>query len=346
MPRTRSLAWSELKVGITGVVAIVLLVLIIVAVGGSGGFFWQQYPLRARFTNVQGLKSGAVVRLSGKEIGTVRSVDFVGRDIEVKFEVLKDVRPLLTTEAVATIGSISLLGETIVEIRPGTGGTPLNDNDYVKSVPIPAGFDELASSASASLAQMDGLIADIRGGRGTIGKLVTDDALYNELEAFVAAAGSVTKSLQDGRGTLGGLIKDPAAYKALKASIENLQTMTARINSGQGALGRLISDEATGKALSGAVSNVEQVTGKMSRGEGTVGKLLTDQQLYDRLNSVTARVDQVVAGLEAGRGTAGQLLRDQQLYENMNHAVVELRDLLEAIRKDPKKYLRINVSIF
>jgi len=84
----------------------------------------------------------------------------------------------------------------------------------------------------------------------------------------------------------------------------------------------------------------------MSRGEGTAGKLLTDQQLYDRLNNVTGRVDQLVTGLEAGRGTAGQLLRDQQLYENMNRAVVELHDLLAAIRSDPKKYLRVNVSIF
>jgi phospholipid/cholesterol/gamma-HCH transport system substrate-binding protein len=74
--------------------------------------------------------------------------------------------------------------------------------------------------------------------------------------------------------------------------------------------------------------------------------LLTDQQLYDRLNSMSARVDEVVSGLQAGRGTAGQLLHDQQLYDNMNKAVVELRDLLEAIRKDPRKYLRFNVSIF
>jgi phospholipid/cholesterol/gamma-HCH transport system substrate-binding protein len=57
-------------------------------------------------------------------------------------------------------------------------------------------------------------------------------------------------------------------------------------------------------------------------------------------------VDQLVAGLDAGKGTAGQLLHDQQLYENMNRAATELRDLLAAIRKDPRKYLRVSVSIF
>jgi phospholipid/cholesterol/gamma-HCH transport system substrate-binding protein len=346
MPRTRSVAWSELKVGIAGVAALALLVLVITAVGGEGGYFWQRYPLKARFSDVQGLKRGAVVRLSGKEIGAVTSVEFAGTEVEAQFDVLKDVRPLITTSSIASIGSLSLLGEPIIDIRPGTGGTPLNDNEYVKTLPPAASLSDVTASASTSLEEMNKLLADVRNGRGTIGKLVTDDALYNEMQAFVAAAGRVTSSLDAGRGTLGGLIKDPAAYNSLKASLENLQTMTARINSGQGALGRLINDEATGRSLSSSIANLDQVTGRLSKGEGTAGKLLTDQQLYDRLNSMSTHVDEVVSGLQAGRGTAGQLLHDQQLYDNMNKAVVELRDLLEAIRKDPRRYLRFNVSIF
>ena len=47
-----------------------------------------------------------------------------------------------------------------------------------------------------------------------------------------------------------------------------------------------------------------------------------------------------------GEGTAGQLLKDKQLYENMNGAVNDLRALLTAIQKDPKKYLNVKVSIF
>ena len=93
-------------------------------------------------------------------------------------------------------------------------------------------------------------------------------------------------------------------------------------------------------------SHVEQITGKLDRGEGTAGKLLTDRQVYDHLNSLTGRVDDLIAGLNEGRGTAGHLLHDQQLYDNMNRAVTELRDLLADVRKDPKKYLRVSVSIF
>ena len=62
MPRTRSIAWSELKLGVVGIVALLLVVLIILAVGGQGGFWWQRYPLKTRFADAGGLKTGAVVR--------------------------------------------------------------------------------------------------------------------------------------------------------------------------------------------------------------------------------------------------------------------------------------------
>lgn len=346
MPRTRSVAWAELKVGIAVIAAIVLVTAMVLAVGGESGYWWQRYPLKTRFANVKGLKPGAVVRLGGKEIGLVKGVEFAGSEVEVSLEILKEVRPLITTASTAEIGSLSLLGEPIVDIRPGPAGRPLNDNEYVKGGVAPGSFDELASTASVGLQNIDKLLQDVRAGRGTLGKLVTDDALYTEMQAFVTAASSVTRSLNAGRGTLGALVKDPAAYDALKTSLENLQALTARINAGQGTLGKLLNDETMGKSLSNTTTNMEQVTGRLSRGEGTAGKLLTDAQLYERLNSMASRVDTLMAGLDAGQGTAGRLLHDQQLYENMNRAVTELRDLLAEIRKDPKKYLRMNVSIF
>lgn len=346
MPRTRSLAWSELKIGIAGVAALVLLILIVMAVGGEGGYSWQRYPLKTQFENVQGLKEGAVVRLSGKEIGAVTAVEFAGSKVEVHFEVMKTLRPVLTTEAVAQIGALSLLGEPIIDITAGSGGTPIEDYGYMRALQTKGALEQVSSAATTSLAQVDNLLADVRAGRGTLGKIVTDDALYTEMQAFVAAAGNVTRSLESGKGTIGGLINDPAGYAALKTSLDNLQAITARINTGQGPLGRLLNDETMGKSLATTTSNLEQMTGRMSRGEGTAGKLMTDQQLYDRLNGMADSMNQVTAGLRAGEGTAGQLLRDQQLYENMNRAAVELRDLLADIRKDPKKFLQVDVSIF
>jgi phospholipid/cholesterol/gamma-HCH transport system substrate-binding protein len=346
MPRTRSIAWSQLKLGVVAIVAILMVSVLVIAIGGQGGFFWQRYPLKTQFDNAQGMKSGAVVRLSGKEVGKVTAVEFSGTRIDVTLEISKDVRPLVTTESLATIGSLSLLGESIVDVSAASAGRPLNDWEYVKSGVSGGPFGALQSSASQSLDEAAKILTGIRGGQGTLGKLVTDEALYRDIDRFVVSATAVTKALNEGKGTLGNLMNDPAAYNSLKASLENLQTVTERMKDEQSPLGRLLHDDAMGKSLSTATSNLEEVTAKLRRGEGTAGKLLTDQQVYDNLNALTAKLDRLITDLNAGRGTAGQLLHDQQLYETMNRAAGELRDLLADIRKDPKKYLRVSVSIF
>jgi phospholipid/cholesterol/gamma-HCH transport system substrate-binding protein len=339
------LAWSELKLGIIGIAATVLLIIVIIGVGGEG--FWvERYPLKTQFGDVFGLKPGAVVRLSGKEIGSVTAVEFAGPRIEVTMELLTEVRPLITTESVATVGSLSLLGEPIVDVIASESGTPLPDWGYIRSGGTGGPFGQLQDSASRVLPQVEGIVADLRAGRGTLGRFLTDEALYREMEALVASAGRVTESMNRGKGTIGGLMQDPAAYNSLKASLQDLQATTARINRGEGALGRFLHDQALSDSLAGTLTNLDQVTGKLNRGEGTAGRLMNDTQLYDRLNSMALRVDQLMARLEDGQGTAGLLLRDRQLYENMNRAVAELQSLLAEIKKDPKRYLRVNVSIF
>jgi phospholipid/cholesterol/gamma-HCH transport system substrate-binding protein len=346
MPRTRSLAWAELKLGIVGIVAMLLVSILVVAVGGAGGFPWQRYPLKTMFGDAAGLKPGAVVRLSGKEVGTVTAVEFSGPSIEVTFELSKDVRNYVTTESVVTVGSLSLLGEPMLDVRASTTGTPLPDWGYVKSARPPTSISDLSGTANDTLAEARQLVSDLRAGRGTMGKLFTDDSVYREMNALVSAAAGVVESVRRGRGTLGALTTDRAVYDGLRASIDNLQAVTSRINSGQGALGRLLNDDAMGRSFANTATSAEQVMARLNRGEGTLGKLMTDQQMYDRFNAMAARVDQIVAGLQSGQGTAGKLLRDQQLYDNMNKTVVELQELFAQIRKDPKKYLTLRVSIF
>src|SRR6185436_12505017 len=116
MPRTRSIAWAELKIGIIAVAAMVLALMLILAVGGQGGFFWQRYPIKTRFDDVLGMKSGAIVRVAGSDVGKVTSVEFAGARVEIVMEISKKVRHLITDQSLASLGSLSLLGEPIVVI--------------------------------------------------------------------------------------------------------------------------------------------------------------------------------------------------------------------------------------
>lgn len=346
MPRTRSLAWSELKIGIVAVAAMVLAVMLILAVGGQGGFSWQRYKLKTKFTNVQGLKSGAIVRVAGVDVGKVTKIDFVDAEVQVTFEVNDENQSRITDQSRASIGSLSLLGEPIIEISPSSQGTPLKDGDFIQSARMRGQIGDVAENATQTLEQATALIKDLREGKGTVGKLFSDDQMYRELNELIASTQAVAASINRGNGTIGKLIRDPVAYDRANAALANLQDMTRRINAGEGSIGRLLRDEQLAKSLSSAGGNLDEVTGRLSRGEGTAGKLLTDQQLYDRFNSIASRIDTLANDLERGQGSAGQLLHDKQLYENMNGAANELRSLIAEIRKDPKKYLNVRVSIF
>lgn len=346
MPRTRSLAWSELKIGVLTSAALAIAAVAIFTLTGTKGFFWQRYHLKTRFPSAVGLSVGSPVRIAGVEVGSVKGVEIVGEEVDLTLEVNKEHRNQITTASVARLGSISLLGEGAVDVTPSTKGTPLPDWGYVTPGRTPKAFADIADQASAGIDQINGLIRDVRAGKGTAGRLMTDERLYVELQDFVATAGQMTRELQQGRGTLGKLLKDPKAAESLEASVKNVEELTRRINAGEGSLGKLLNDETFSQALTGATSNFKELTERLNRGEGTAGKLFTDATLFNRLNSVTERFDQLVTKLNEGEGTAGQLLKDRQLYENMNGAVNDLRALITAISKDPKKYLNVKVSIF
>ena len=185
MPRTRSLAWSELKIGIVAVVALALAVMIILAVGGAAGFSWQRYHLVTKFPDVKGLKSGAVVRVAGVEIGKVTDVRFVGAEVEIAMEVRDDMQSRITTESRASIGSLSLLGEPVIDISPSTSGTPLKDHDTVLAGRTPGQLSDVAESATQSLGQINGMLADLRAGKGTVGNLLSRDELYSDLRELI-----------------------------------------------------------------------------------------------------------------------------------------------------------------
>ena len=346
MPRTRSVAWSQLKLGIVVVAALAIAVFFAFMVGGEGGLPWQRYHLKTRFSNVQGLKSGAVIRLAGVEVGQVSDVRFVGAQVEVTLELSEDVQDKITEQSKAMIGSISLLGETAIDINAVGIGRPIPDWGYIQSARTPGQIAEVAEQANAGIVEITKLLQEIRAGKGTIGKLFTDDQVYREFASLAAAADQVVQNLNRGRGTMGKLLNDEAAYRSLQESLDHLASMTRRINAGEGSLGKLLKDDEFARSLTSATGNFDKITGGLERGEGSMGKLLKDEALYKRLDAVTTRLDTLLARLNDGQGTAGQLLQDKKLYENMNGAVADMRSLLTEIKKDPKKYLNVKVSIF
>src|SRR6184192_3762437 len=216
MPRTRSLAWSELKIGVVTIVAIAIAALTIFMLTGTRGFFWQRYSLKTRFDDAAGLNSGSPVRVAGVEVGSVTDVELAGEQVEVTMQVKKNQRERITTGSLAYLGSVSLLGEGAVDITPSTAGAPIPDWGYVPSGRPKAALGDVADTASKGVDELTRLIRDVRAGRGTLGQIVTNDQLYRELQRLAATANEVTRGVRQGRGSVGRLLNDPAAAQALE----------------------------------------------------------------------------------------------------------------------------------
>ena len=273
----RSLAWAELKIGLASVFAIVMATWLIFLLSGESGFWWQRYVIKTIFPNVAGLKPGAPVRVAGVEVGSVADVTFVGDRVEVLMEVGKDHASRITTTSVASLGSVSLLGEAAVDITAASNGTPVPEHGYVKSGPSAGSLTDVATQASSGIGQLTGLITDLRAGKGTAGKLMTDDVLYQDMTALVGAMEQVASNINRGRGSLGRLATDPTLVRSLEASMANLEMVTAKIRSGE-VPGTVAERRRDGQVADEHHHEYGTITARLNRGEGTAGKLMTDQE--------------------------------------------------------------------
>ena len=93
------------------------------------------------------------------------------------------------------------------------------------------------------------------------------------------------------------------------------------------------------------IANAKKLTDNVNAGKGA-GKLATDQEFADKLQNTMNKLSTLTDRLEAGEGSAGKFLKDPSFYDNSNQLLVEGRDLIKAIRQDPKKYLTIRLKIF
>jgi phospholipid/cholesterol/gamma-HCH transport system substrate-binding protein len=337
---------------VLSITAAVITATTIVMLTGGRGFFWQRYLLKTSFGNVAGLKPGSPVRLAGVEVGSVREVALAGDQVEVTFEVNTAYRPQITSGSRAVLGSISLLGESAVDLSPSSTGTPLPDGGMVASGPAAVLLTDVTNTADAGIKELTALLKDVRAGKGTAGKLMSDEQLYVELTRLIASANELTTGIKQGKGTAGRLLNDPKAAESLEAALTNVEEVTRKLNAGQGSLGVLLSDDTFARSLSATTSSIDALVAKLNRDEGTLGKLINDPAVYDRVNGLTTKLDDLMGRLNAGEGTMGQLLKDKQLYENMNKTlgeasglIAQLKGLVAKIEQDPKKYLNIKVGL-
>jgi phospholipid/cholesterol/gamma-HCH transport system substrate-binding protein len=348
MADKKALTWTELRVGVVVIVSLFVLAGTILYIGSGGGSPWaRKYTVKATMKDVNGLKPGAPVRVGGVEVGTVTKVEFAKGSGEVEVDMRLDgrVQDRVTDKSQASLGALGLLGEKAVDITAAPEGTPIGDNGWVKADKEDA-FKGLMADTSESTAHIRKILARMDAGEGLIGKALRDEELYDRMNDVATRLQGALGKVESDRGPLGRMMNDQEMSRNLAKSAAGLEAVIARVESGQGPLGALSKDEKLVADLKGVTSSLNAVASKLQRGEGSLGKMLSDDTLYTRLDTLTARMDSVATRMEKGEGSLAKLMNDPDFYDNLNGAAKDARTLIADVKKNPSKYLRVQLKVF
>jgi phospholipid/cholesterol/gamma-HCH transport system substrate-binding protein len=158
----------------------------------------------------------------------------------------------------------------------------------------------------------------------------------------------VTSGITKGEGTLGQLVTNRQLYDQLNATLSRTSSLMARLENPRGTIGRLLDDPSLYNSLNRTVASADSIISQINRSNGTVAKLLRDDTLYVHLVSVVSRADSLVGAMSKGNGTIQKLFTDQQLYDMLVKTVTELNSVLIDVRRDPRRYTKemIQVKLF
>ncbi len=183
-------AGNKMKLGIFVSVGLALLIIGIYFIGEQQQLFSNTFRVSGVFKNISGLQIGNNVRFSGINVGIIDGIEQI-TDTTVRVDMLieEDTRKFIKKNAKAIIGSDGLMGNKIVSITPGTPGqTSVSDNDVI-ATEQPVSMDDIliklkvtGDNAASITGDLSIIIANIREGRGTVGKLLMDTAMANEVD--------------------------------------------------------------------------------------------------------------------------------------------------------------------
>ncbi len=359
MPSQKQLKWSQLRVGITVIVAGLTLAFLLFLMSNTAGLFTPRITLRSYFDNAQGLRVGAPVRLSGVDIGNVTHISIVPNEdkrltpVEVTMKVSTRYSYDLRRDSVTSLETAGVLGETYLDIDSVQAlGSPAQDGDILPTQVHPD-FNQVVRASQGTLQNMDALLkradrilAFAESGKGSLGKLIYDPTLYNRFSATVGDFQKIVNQIGSGQGSLGALISRNDAYDKFLSTLDKMNAVIDDMQQGKGTAGKFLKDPSLYNNANDTISNLKQVTADINNGKGTLGKLSKDEELAKKLDTTITKLSELTTELEAGQGTAGKLFKDESLYNSANQMLTESRDLVKAIRENPKKYLSIKLHVF
>jgi len=280
-----------LTVGSFFLLALAGFAVIILSLSTRTGVWVRQYELVARFGDAKGLIGSAPVRLAGKRVGQVKSVEFDVRDGErpgvlVAMQIDAAVREYIRSDSVATIGSAGLLGDRVIEISLGTPKGEILQAGQELTAVDPLDLNVTIDKGARALDNVANLAESLN---SVVSEFDTESG-GERLADSVTALGEIIAEVKEGDGLLHSLIYDTsegAGIESIESSLVTLERILTEIDQGDGILHSLIYDEPTDTDIIlqtlEAGARLNSILAKIDRGEGTFGLLLNDPTLYEEL---------------------------------------------------------------
>ncbi len=313
----------DIKLGAFALIGVLIFLVALFYLGKEGNLFSKTFRVSAIFKNVEGLKEGDNVWLSGVKIGTVKQVQIVSQGQVIVTLSLKDKQnQFIKKNATAFVGSDGLVGNKIVVIRPGDATKIIRENDTINSV-SPTDTQDLFNIAKEV---------------GTNTRSITEDLKL------------ISARLNRGEGIFGELLRDGPISKDLRQTISSLKTtgenavkLTAganmiltKINGGDGLITKLITDSTYAKTFENTLQNISKVganskkmsedlqavIAKMNNRDNALGVLLTDTAFahklkgtMDHAKSASIKLDENMEALQHNFLLRGYFKRQKKAEE-------------------------------
>lgn len=332
-------------------VAVVLGIVAVFLIGDNRRLWDPKVNVRTSFADVQGLKSGSMVRMGGVDIGSVTKVGH-GKDdndskIYVTLSIAKAEAGRVRKNTKARVANKGMLGDKMIElVEVPEKADRVDDGDWIPSDVAPDLFSKLDGIA----AKADDTMTAVK----RTSEALADPKLAEDLRGSVSALRAILDGVANN--------KDGAAHKMifdaeegrridrilanLDATSANLATVSAdarevatRAKTGPGLVHTLVYDDKLADSTAGTMAEVNGALKAMRTGNGLAHSIVygdddgSGQKVMANLAVMSDDLKKITGDLRAGRGTLGGLLVDPSVYEDVKSIVgnVERNQVLRAL---------------
>jgi phospholipid/cholesterol/gamma-HCH transport system substrate-binding protein len=284
---------EKIRLGLFVIIGLSFFVVAIYFIGSKQQMFGKTDHLSAVFNNVGGLQLGNNVRFSGINIGSVREIKIINdTTINVDMQIEKSYFQYIKKDAIASIGSDGLVGSVIINIIPGKGiESNVVAGDIIKSVNRIRTDDMMSTlnvtnqNAARLTADLLKITNDINNGNGTIGVLLRDSTMSNDLKETIhnlkLTSQKTTQTIDnlntqiasfDNKNNVIGVLKDTVVANKIKKVVINLNQSSEEINK--------------------VVTNLNATILNIKEGKGAINYLANDQKLVKQIDSTMSNINE------------------------------------------------------